>query len=62
MVVIPISASKLIALMEGVLSFFSLLVLTLSSILHTSRELLGREGMDMVSGEEGKGSKEAVCY
>ncbi len=46
--------------MDGVLSPFSSLVLTLSWMLHASRELLGREGMDMVNDEEGKGSKEAV--
>jgi len=62
-VVIPISASlKLITLMEGILSLFSSLVRTLSWMLHASREVLGREGMDMVSDEEGKGLKAGVCY
>jgi len=59
----PISASlKLMALTDGVLSPFSSLVRTLSWMLYASSELLGREGMDMVNGEGGKGSKEAVGY
>ena len=59
----PMSVSlKLMALIDEVLSSFSLLVRTLSWMLHASRELLGREEVDMVNGEEGKGLKEAVCY
>ena len=57
----PISASlKLIALTDGVLSPFSSLVLTLSWMLHASSELLGREGIGIVNGKEGKGLKKAV--
>ena len=47
---------------DGVLSPLSSLIRTLSWMLHASSELLGREGIGIVNGKEGKGSKEAVGY
>ena len=57
----PMSASlKLMALTDGVLSPLSSLIRTLSWMLHASSELLGREGIGIVNGKEGKGLKKAV--
>ena len=59
----PMSASlKLMALTDGVLSSLSSLIRTLSWMLHASSELLGREGIGIENGKEGKGSKEVVGY